>query len=692
MKKHALQRIICAWLSIGVIFMYIPVCFAQGVSLQKADMVLPYAYMIPSTTLSDYTIHTIGSEAFAKQENLRIVYVPDTVITINDRAFADCKRLNMILIPETVENFGTDVFAHTNDALCIITPQGSAAAAYAKSQQLRCIELDASRLADCKPAYVAWAMFSCDLINSSISHHPNDAGGFSTVLATDEYLLTLSNYDKLMLGVNNMDSGFYEFIDSLMPGDGSTYMAERYANELGKTLEMMTAEAPIQLNTAVFTDPAKYVVEGIDTYEAFIRWLNDGLVGDHPFVKAVLSLGDDLDDCINSIDDFTHTTNYVLAGLEKYTESQEMVDLLIEMAHKSTDDTFVYAINRLQKEYDQSIAAEFVKGYQNILQPFLLGIAEKGLKEASNAFGLYSLARKSIDLGLKVTGSADFRSRQLNYIALLEVSGAADEIYAETFARCDGSAASLRKLQMLWEFCRCARVRIYDMQAKLFESGAKYEDMLYCKELYVNDVNRPDQYYNEHTYAAMSSMRCSYQEETQFQWSEDQNENDTMGNGDLRTYWKNNAEYYEDWLEYGYEPFNPPVNGYIDGTALGHMGVCYLYNDVEVPDDDFTKLEVFEYMLGELMWDSEDKDKDIFAIRNGGAADLRLKDSEIYYVTKFIDDEFGGWLDEVWEEWYLWHGCGRFDDGLQEFDLLIWFMGSSGGDAGCDYLLVKEGK
>lgn len=62
-------------------------------------------------TIADCQVVAIADEAFAKDEDLRAVTLPDTLISIGASAFQDCKSLEEITIPDGVTQIGDHAFA-----------------------------------------------------------------------------------------------------------------------------------------------------------------------------------------------------------------------------------------------------------------------------------------------------------------------------------------------------------------------------------------------------------------------------------------------------------------------------------------------------------------------------------------------------------------------------------------------------
>ncbi len=78
----------------------------------------------------------IDDEAFRDVTALSSLVLPETVTRIGTCAFAGCSGLNEITIPGSVQTIGTQAFSGCGDALLIHTVPNSAAAVYARANQL----------------------------------------------------------------------------------------------------------------------------------------------------------------------------------------------------------------------------------------------------------------------------------------------------------------------------------------------------------------------------------------------------------------------------------------------------------------------------------------------------------------------------------------------------------------------------
>lgn len=83
-------------------------------------------------------ITVIGPQAFADKPMLRSVELPGTVTAIEYKAFLNCPALEYVTIPQSVTELGQLLFLGSVQAT-VYTPQGSAAAKYARDRRMKTI-------------------------------------------------------------------------------------------------------------------------------------------------------------------------------------------------------------------------------------------------------------------------------------------------------------------------------------------------------------------------------------------------------------------------------------------------------------------------------------------------------------------------------------------------------------------------
>lgn len=73
----------------------------------KGNVILP-------DCIKEEKVTTIGKKAFFGEEQLRVLYLPQSVRKIEDWAFVHCSGLQELWIPRSFEELGKDVFLHTD--------------------------------------------------------------------------------------------------------------------------------------------------------------------------------------------------------------------------------------------------------------------------------------------------------------------------------------------------------------------------------------------------------------------------------------------------------------------------------------------------------------------------------------------------------------------------------------------------
>ncbi len=84
-----------------------------------------------------YKVITIGEKLFYHNNDIKIVYIPESITSIQSQAFKDCQELLVVQIPESVVNIAEDVF---DERIYIETKKDSYAYHYALKHHLKIIE------------------------------------------------------------------------------------------------------------------------------------------------------------------------------------------------------------------------------------------------------------------------------------------------------------------------------------------------------------------------------------------------------------------------------------------------------------------------------------------------------------------------------------------------------------------------
>lgn len=92
-----------------------------GYTGEDAELTIPAKYQSTPVTF-------IGKEAFAGNQIITKVILPEGLAELRDRAFADCPNLTEVQIPSTISRMGEDVFAGSDKVTLIVTSGGMAEA------------------------------------------------------------------------------------------------------------------------------------------------------------------------------------------------------------------------------------------------------------------------------------------------------------------------------------------------------------------------------------------------------------------------------------------------------------------------------------------------------------------------------------------------------------------------------------
>ena len=95
-------------------------CVLRKYTGDASDLTLPDAFEMHET---QYTLRVIEEQAFAYNDDLKEVVIPEGVRSIGYRAFYGCENLERVVIPSTLENIEDEAFAHCGSLKYINFPQ-----------------------------------------------------------------------------------------------------------------------------------------------------------------------------------------------------------------------------------------------------------------------------------------------------------------------------------------------------------------------------------------------------------------------------------------------------------------------------------------------------------------------------------------------------------------------------------------
>ncbi len=94
-----------------------------GYTGDKTELTVPTKYQHSPVVF-------VGKEAFAGNQTVKKIVVPEGVAELRDRAFADCPNLTEVRIPLSITRMGEDLFAGS-DQVTLIVFSGSMGEEYA---------------------------------------------------------------------------------------------------------------------------------------------------------------------------------------------------------------------------------------------------------------------------------------------------------------------------------------------------------------------------------------------------------------------------------------------------------------------------------------------------------------------------------------------------------------------------------
>ncbi len=78
-----------------------------SVKTAKKDISIPSKY-------NNLPVTEIGKEAFAGEQKIVSIYIPDSIVIIGDKAFYDCRNLENLRLPQNLENIPNEMTVNTS--------------------------------------------------------------------------------------------------------------------------------------------------------------------------------------------------------------------------------------------------------------------------------------------------------------------------------------------------------------------------------------------------------------------------------------------------------------------------------------------------------------------------------------------------------------------------------------------------
>ena len=175
----------------------------------------------------EYSVTSIGGNAFRNCFNLQSVTIPNSVTSIGDFAFADCPSIQSVTIPESVTSIGDNAFRGCSDLQSITIPNsvtsiGYNAFAYCHSLQSVTIYGNPNIGTDAfreVPATVA--------INLTASQIGND---YWTTFYNDGYNFQTDEYTKVYKGTVNESSLMLTEVEDKIVNSGTAVILKSSGN------------------------------------------------------------------------------------------------------------------------------------------------------------------------------------------------------------------------------------------------------------------------------------------------------------------------------------------------------------------------------------------------------------------------------------------------------------------------------
>lgn len=96
--------------------------------------------------INNYKVTAIEEQAFASNDNIETVVIPEGVVSIGQYAFAGAPQLLSVSIPESVTSIGSGIFIHGSTNATILCVKGSYAETYAKENIISYIAGDSGNV------------------------------------------------------------------------------------------------------------------------------------------------------------------------------------------------------------------------------------------------------------------------------------------------------------------------------------------------------------------------------------------------------------------------------------------------------------------------------------------------------------------------------------------------------------------
>ncbi|MDB4180958.1 leucine-rich repeat protein [Flavobacteriaceae bacterium] len=250
-----------------------------NVSISKGENCPEGTVTIPATVThsgTEYTVRSIGAQAFDFCTDLTAVSIPDTVTSIGDGAFVFC-ALESISIPDSVVSVGNGAFGRC-DFLTSVTI-GNAVTAIGRNTFMRCRNLSSVTIGNAVTSIGVSAFYGCYKLTAiSIPDAVESIGLSAFAFCTELNSVTIG---AAVTSIGESAFAFCTELNSITIGAAVTSIGDHSFQDCSNLTEVtLNWAVPLPINSTVFLNVtlggvALNVPEGtVSTYEAAAVWAN----------------------------------------------------------------------------------------------------------------------------------------------------------------------------------------------------------------------------------------------------------------------------------------------------------------------------------------------------------------------------------------------------------------------------------
>lgn len=187
-----------------------------------------------------YNVTEILQEAFAYNDNIVSVRIPDTVVEIGYSTFRSCKKLSNVILGKSIKTIGNSSFAFCHSLKEVILPDSVEAIGFMAFSD--CRDLETINIPICLKNIYQAAFDDCDKLKNI---HINDIASYCSV--------NISDYADLFF-INSILYSQGELISELIIPDGVERISARIFSGCG-SIESLTLPKTLKfINYSAFSD------------------------------------------------------------------------------------------------------------------------------------------------------------------------------------------------------------------------------------------------------------------------------------------------------------------------------------------------------------------------------------------------------------------------------------------------------